>query len=85
MHLFCLLCINSIECNEKIKLRPKIIIILDEKNHVEEQIIDLSKMIKDKQGDVYTIKRLVKAQDWNIDPRKYYQEGILHKAFSIRV
>ena len=75
-----------IECNEKIKLRPKIIIILDEeKNRVEEQVIDLSKMIKDKQGDIYTIKRIVRAQDWNIDPRKYYREGVLHKAFPVRV
>ena len=75
-----------IECNEKLKLRPKIITILDEeKNHVPEQVIDLSKMIKDKKGDVYTIKGIVRAQDWNIDPRKYYREGILHKAFPISI
>jgi hypothetical protein len=75
-----------IECNEKIKLRPKIIIILDEeKKPAQEQLIDLSQMIRDKQGDVYTIKGIVRAQDWNIDPRKYYGEGILHKAFPIRV
>lgn len=75
-----------IECNEKLKLRPKVITILDEeKKPVQEQLIDLSKMIKDKQGDVYTIKGIVRAQDWNIDPRKYYREGILHKAFPIPV
>ena len=75
-----------IECNEKIKLRPKIIIILDEeKNPVQEQVIDLSKMIKDKKGDVYTIRKIVRAQDWNIDPHKYYREGILHKAFPVRM
>jgi hypothetical protein len=75
-----------IECNEKLKLRPKIITILDEeKNHVTEQVIDLSKMIKDKKGDVYTIKGIVRPQDWNIDPRKYYREGILHKAFPISI
>ena len=75
-----------IECNEKIKLRPKIIIILDEeKKPAQEQLIDLSQMIRDKRGEVYTIKGIVRAQDWNIDPRKYYGEGILHKAFPIRV
>ena len=75
-----------IECNEKIKLRPKIIIILDEeKKPAQEQLIDLSQMIRDKQGDVYTIKGIVRAQDWNIDPRKYYGEGILHKAFPIHI
>ena len=73
-----------IECNEKLKLRPKIIIILDEeKNPVPEQVIDLSKMVKDKQGDIYTIKRIVRAEDWNIDSRKYYREGILHKGFAM--
>jgi HD-GYP domain-containing protein (c-di-GMP phosphodiesterase class II) len=75
-----------VECNEKLKLRPKIIIILDEeKNPVQEQqIIDLSKMIEDKRGNVYTIKGIVRAQDWNIDSSKYYREGILHKGFPVR-
>ena len=75
-----------IECNERVKLRPKIIIILDEeKKPVQEQLIDLSQMIKDKRGEVYTIKGIVRAQDWNIDPRKYYGDGILHKAFPIKI
>lgn len=74
-----------VEVNERLKLRPKIIIILDEqKMPVPEQVLDLSEMIKDKQGDVYTIKGIVKAGDWNIDSSKYYQEGVLQKGFARR-
>jgi HD-GYP domain-containing protein (c-di-GMP phosphodiesterase class II) len=73
-----------VEVNEKIKLRPKIIILLDEdKNRVsEEVVIDLSKMVTDRTGDFYTIKGIVKAEDWNIDSSKYYQEGVLQKGFA---
>lgn len=72
-----------VEVNEQIKLRPKIIILLDEeRNPVAEEIIDLSQMIHDKNGNLYTIKNVIKAEDWNIDTRKYYQEGILQKSFA---
>lgn len=74
----------AVEVNEKIKLRPKIIILLDEeKNPVPEEIvIDLSKMQTDKRGHLYTIKNIVKAEDWHIDSNKYYQEGLLQKSFA---
>lgn len=73
-----------VEVNEKLKLRPKIIIILDEeRNPVPEEVINLSAMITDKRGDIYTIKCIVRAEDWNIDANKYYQEGILQKGFAM--
>ncbi len=73
-----------VEANEKMKLRPKIIIILDEeKNPVPEEVINLSAMITDKRGDIYTIKGIIRAQDWNIDSSKYYQEGVLQKGFAM--
>lgn len=72
-----------VEVNDKIKLRPKVIILLDEdKNTVPEEVIDLSKMVIDRAGDFYTIKGIVKAEDWNIDSSKYYQEGVLQKGFA---
>ncbi len=72
-----------VEVNEKMKLRPKIIIILDEeKNPVPEQVINLSEMVTDIRGAVYTIKGIVRAEDWKIDASKYYQEGILQKGFA---
>ncbi|MGZ8190420.1 MAG: HD-GYP domain-containing protein [Methylococcaceae bacterium] len=73
-----------IEVNEEIRLRPKIMLILDEeKNPVPEQLIDLSKMITDKKGDVYTIKNVVKAENWNIDLGKYHQQAVLQKCFGM--
>jgi hypothetical protein len=74
-----------IEVNEKTKLRPKIITILDEeKNPAPEQVIDLSKMIRDKRGNIYTIKGVVRADDCNIDPGKYYQKIILQNGFAMK-
>jgi HD-GYP domain-containing protein (c-di-GMP phosphodiesterase class II) len=73
-----------VEVNEKIKLRPKIIILLDEDNNrvPVEVVLDLSKMITDRAGEFFTIKGIVKAEDWNIDSSKYYQEGVLQKGFA---
>jgi HD-GYP domain-containing protein (c-di-GMP phosphodiesterase class II) len=74
-----------IEVNEKTKLRPKIITILDEeKNPAPEQVIDLSKMIRDKLGNIYTIKGVIRAEACNIDPGKYYQKIILQNGFAMK-
>jgi HD-GYP domain-containing protein (c-di-GMP phosphodiesterase class II) len=73
-----------IEVHENVKLRPKIIIILDEeKKPVSERIIDLASMTKDKNGNIYTIKNIIKARDWNLDVSQYYREGLLQKSFSM--
>ena len=74
-----------IEINEKTKLRPKIITLLDEeKNPSPEQVIDLSKLITDKRGNVYTIKGVIRAEDYNIDLGKYYQKFILQNSFAMK-
>ena len=74
-----------IEVNEKAKLRPKIITFLDEdKNHVQEQCIDLSNMIKDKRGNIHTIKGMIRAEDYNIDLAQYYQKIILQNGFAMK-
>jgi HD-GYP domain-containing protein (c-di-GMP phosphodiesterase class II) len=73
-----------VEVHDKAKLRPKIIIILDEeKNPVSERIIDLSNLTKDKRGNVYTIKNIIKAKDWNVDVSKFYREGLLQKSLAM--
>ncbi len=73
-----------VEVNEEMKLRPKVIIIMDEeKNLVPEKVIDLSKMVTDKRGEVYTIKNIIRAEDWNIDSSKYYNKDILQKCFTL--
>ena len=73
-----------VEVHENSKLRPKVILILDEKkNPVPERIIDLAMMTKDSSGNVYTIKNIIKAKDWNLDVSKYYQKGLLQKSFTM--
>jgi hypothetical protein len=73
-----------IEVHENVKLRPKIIIILDEeKKPVSERIIDLASMAKDRNGNIYTIKNIIKARDWNLDVSQYYREGLLQKSFTM--
>ena len=72
-----------VEVNEKTKLRPKIMLILNEdKDPVPEQVIDLSKMVEDSIGNVYTIKGIIRADQYGIDIGKYYQEGVLQKGFA---
>jgi hypothetical protein len=74
-----------IEVNETARLRPKVIMILDEAKHpIVEQTLDLSEMPLDKHDMPYTIKSIIKPDDWNIDIGKYYQENFLQNALSIK-
>ncbi len=71
-----------VEINEHAKLRPKVIIILDEeKNPVAERMVDLSTLVTDKKGNPYTIKNVIRPEDWHIDTKKYYQSGFVQKSF----
>jgi HD-GYP domain-containing protein (c-di-GMP phosphodiesterase class II) len=74
-----------IEVNETAKLRPKVIMVLDEEKHpVVEQMLDLSEMPLDRYDMPYTIRSIVKPDEWNIDINKFYQENFLQKAFAIK-
>jgi HD-GYP domain-containing protein (c-di-GMP phosphodiesterase class II) len=71
-----------IESNETHRLRPKVLLILDEfKTPISERIIDLALLEEDIFGNPYTIRGIVKASDYRIDSSKYYQEGVLQKGF----
>lgn len=71
-----------VEINDTLRLRPKIILILDEdKNPIPEKVIDLSLLPADSLGNVYTIRGIIKVDDYNIDAGKYYKEGILQRGF----
>jgi HD-GYP domain-containing protein (c-di-GMP phosphodiesterase class II) len=73
-----------IEVHDNSKLRPKVILILDEdKNPIPEKVIDLATMAKDSRGNIYTIKNIIKAKDWDLDVSKYYREDLLQKSFSV--
>ena len=72
-----------VEVNDYVRLRPRIIILLDpDKQAVPEKITNLADMEVDDHGRLLTIKGIVKAQDYNIDISNYYQQGILQKGFA---
>ncbi|MCK9608266.1 MAG: HD-GYP domain-containing protein [Methylomonas sp.] len=72
-----------VEVNELVRLRPKIIILLDQGlQPVPEKIINLADMELDEQGNLLTIRGIIKAQDYHIDIAKYYQQGVLQKGFA---
>lgn len=72
-----------VEVNEVLKLRPKVMLLLDEDHYpVPDQVIDLSLMPTDDYGNVYTIKGIINAEQYNIDIAKYYQRGFLQKGFA---
>lgn len=73
-----------IEVNEKMKLRPKVMLILnEEKAPVPERMIDLSKMVKDCVGNIYTIKGIILANRYHLDIGKYYHEDVLQQGFDL--
>lgn len=72
-----------VEVNESAKLRPKIIVLLDaDKQAVPEKVTNLADMPLDERGKLMTIKGIVKAQDYAIDIRQYYRDGVLQKGFA---
>jgi HD-GYP domain-containing protein (c-di-GMP phosphodiesterase class II) len=72
-----------IEANQKQRLKPKIILLLDEdKKSRRERIVDLSKMDLDPGGEVYRVSKIVKADDYGIDLNKYYHNGIIEKSLA---
>jgi len=72
-----------VEVNESAKLRPKIIVLLDaDEQPVPEKVTNLADMPLDERGKLMTIKGIVKAQDYAIDIRQYYRDGVLQKGFA---
>lgn len=73
-----------VEVNELVRLRPKIIIVLDaDKQPVIEKVTDLAAMPLDSHGNLLTIRGIVKARDYGVDLGKYYRDGVLQKGFEL--
>jgi len=71
------------EVNHKQKLKPKIILLLDEdKQPRPERFIDLSKMELDASGQIYGVRKIVRADEYGIDLKKYYQNKLIEKALA---
>ena len=72
-----------VDVNQDEKLRPKIILLLGaDKQPKKEKLIDLSNRDEDIGGEIYTIKRTVRAVDFGIDIMKFYNSGVILKGFS---
>ncbi len=72
-----------VEANQKKRLKPKIILLLDEhKKPRPERMVDLSKIDLDSSSQEYRIVRTVKADDYNIDLNKYYHNRIIERGLS---
>lgn len=72
-----------LEVSGKYKLRPKILVILDEeKNVIDEVVVDLAALVLDSSGNPLSIKMIIDPKIYNIDTEKYYQQGVLQKGFS---
>lgn len=73
-----------VEVHDEYKLRPKIMIIYDEENNlIPEEVIDLTDMVSDKNGNIYTIKSIINAEDRKIDTSKYSQTALLERGFAM--
>jgi len=65
-----------IETNPVKKLKPKITMLLDEnKKRVKPRLVDLSKVDLDASGQPYSIKRMVRPEDYDIDLNLLYKMG----------
>ncbi|NOQ81091.1 MAG: DUF3391 domain-containing protein [Methylophaga sp.] len=67
-----------IETNPVKKLKPKITMLLDEnKKRVKPRLVDLSKVDLDASGQPYSIKRMVRPEDYDIDLNLLYKMGVV--------
>lgn len=69
-----------VEVHQKQKIKPKVIFLLDEnKQPQKERLVDLALVNVDDFGVPYRIKKIVLADEYNIDLNKYYHNGLLKK------
>jgi len=69
-----------VETNQKHRLKPKIILLLDKhKKPRTERMIDLSNICLEKSKEDYRITKFVRSEEYGIDLKKYYYNGKLEK------
>ena len=73
-----------IEKNPLKKLKPKITMLLNEdKLPVKPRLVDLSKIDLDSSGKPYAVKRIVAAEEYNIDINLLYKIGLVKNSLAI--
>lgn len=71
-----------VEQNTSDRLKPKILIMLDQnKKPVKERILDLALNVSDSNGALYRIRQIVRPEEYDIDLIKFHQEGKFTEAY----
>jgi len=74
------------EQNKSDRLKPKVLLILDEnKKNTNERILDLAADVSDINGAPYEIKKVVRSQDYDIDLIKFYHDGKFTQSYPVIV
>jgi len=72
-----------IETNPQKKLKPKVTMLLNEhKKRVKPRLVDLAKLDLDASGSLYSIKRMVRPEDYDIDINLLYKMGLVSDSLS---
>lgn len=72
-----------IEVHPRQKIKPKIILLLDEaKQPRNARLVDLAKMDLDASGHSYSIRKIVRGDEYGIDLNEYYHNGIIEKGLA---
>lgn len=67
-----------IEGQNKFKLRPKILLILDtDRNFIDNEVIDLALKQYSTPEELLSIRAIVHPEDFQIDSKKYYQRSVM--------
>lgn len=73
-----------VEVNPKAKIKPRIILLLDEEKKPQaERLVDLAHMALDSAGQPYTIRRIVRADEYRIDLTRFYADGGLRRGLAM--
>ena len=71
------------EVNQDEKLRPQVVLLLgNDKKPRKEKLIDLSKRQRDFEGEVYTIRRTLSANDYDINIMDFYNSNVLQNNYA---
>lgn len=74
------------EQNKSNRLKPKVLLILDEnKENMNERILDLASDVSDINGVPYKIQKVVRPQDYNVDLIKFYHDGKFTQSYPVIV
>ncbi len=71
-----------LETNTESKLRPKIMAFMDNQmSAIKKGVINLDKVLIDLKGKPLRIQNIINPDDFNIDRKKHFQDGVIEKGF----